>query len=222
LEGSPNVEFRATGNTYVKIWKVKFNKFINEPKYIFSRRWSTRRRAFINGVHNDVSRALRFEEEHLFETFYHGMIIRLPNSTIVASMELGQDVTTEIWPSGELDEEGREQIVESLLVNVPKIEIKIGNQGLPNVVQGYDILNNRGTKVGHVNIRRQLDERKDEPKHALSRARYEIQGCPWVVAWQILRGTYVFRVPIRRNQRTSSPWIYCVEGTIELCRRDEL
>jgi hypothetical protein len=142
FEESPNAELRATGNAYVKIWKVKTNKFINEFKDLFLWRWDTRRnRTFIDGVHNDVSRALRFEGEHFFETIYHSTIIRLPNSTIISRVELGQDVTTRIRPSGELEEEGGEQIAEFLLVDVPKIEIKIGNRGPPSIVRGSYILN---------------------------------------------------------------------------------
>jgi len=126
----------------MKIWEVKTNKFIDKFKYLFLRRWNTRRnQAFIDGVHNDVGRALRLEGEHFFETFYHSAIIRLPNSTIMGRVELEQDITTRIRPSRELEEEGREQIAEFLLVDVPKIEIKIGNQGPPSIMRGHNILN---------------------------------------------------------------------------------
>jgi hypothetical protein len=59
-------------------------------------------------------------------------------------IQSGEGVTTGIGSSGELDEEGREQIVEILLVDVPEVEIEIGHRGLPIIVQGHDILNDRG------------------------------------------------------------------------------
>jgi hypothetical protein len=41
FEDYPDIELRATGDTYVDIWKVKANKFIDEIKHLFSWRWDT-------------------------------------------------------------------------------------------------------------------------------------------------------------------------------------
>ena len=40
--------------------------------------------------------------------------------------KLGEDAAVSIRPSGELNEKGRKQVLEFLLVDVLKIEIKIG------------------------------------------------------------------------------------------------
>ena len=34
-----------------------------------------------------------------------------------------------------------------LLFNVPKVEIKVGQRGLPGIAQGHDILYDRGTEI---------------------------------------------------------------------------
>lgn len=89
----------------MKIWELKVNKFIDELKDLFPRRWNTRNsRAFIECIQNDVSRALLLVSEHFFETFYHSVITRLPHSTVVCRIELGEYITTGIGPRGKLDE----------------------------------------------------------------------------------------------------------------------
>ena len=52
---------------------------------------------------------------------------------------MGQDVTTGIGPSGELDEKGRKEVLEFLFVDIPEVEIEIGHRGPPGVVQSHDI-----------------------------------------------------------------------------------
>jgi len=42
-----------------------------------------------------------------------------------------------------LDEEGRKEVLEFLLVDIPEVEIEICDRGPPGVVQGYDILYDR-------------------------------------------------------------------------------
>ena len=55
-------------------------------------------------------------------------------------METGQGVATGIGPSRELNKEGRKEVLEFLLVDIPEVEIEIGHRGHPGVIQGYDIL----------------------------------------------------------------------------------
>jgi len=45
-----------------------------------------------------------------------------------------------------LDDERGKQIVKFLFVDVPEVEIKIGHRGRPSIVQGHDILYDRGTE----------------------------------------------------------------------------
>jgi len=59
---------------------------------------------------------------------------------------MGQCVATGIGPSGELDEEGRKEVLEFLLVDIPEVEIEIGHQGPPGVFQGYNVLYDRGAE----------------------------------------------------------------------------
>jgi len=61
-------------------------------------------------------------------------------------METGQGVTTGIGPSGELYEEGREEVLEFLFVDIPEVEIEICHRGHPGVFQGHNILYDRGAE----------------------------------------------------------------------------
>jgi len=62
-------------------------------------------------------------------------------------IELRKYIAIRIGPSRELDEERREYIVKFLLINVPEVEIEVGQRGFPSIAQGYDILYDRGTKM---------------------------------------------------------------------------
>jgi hypothetical protein len=68
----------------MEIWEVKVNEFIDKLKDLFPRRWNTRSiRTLVEGVQNNVCRAILLEGEHFFQAFYHGAITRRPYSTIV-------------------------------------------------------------------------------------------------------------------------------------------
>jgi hypothetical protein len=74
----------------VDISNVETNKFIDEIENLFSRRSDTRpERTLVDCVQDDIGGALFIEGEHLFETMYHIMIIRFPNSTVVRRIETG-------------------------------------------------------------------------------------------------------------------------------------
>ena len=60
-------------------------------------------------------------------------------------IELGEFVTTGIGPRRDLDEERGKNVAKSLLVKVSEVEIEIGHRGPPSIMQGHDILYNRGT-----------------------------------------------------------------------------
>jgi len=119
----------------VKIWEVTADKLSHERKDLFSWRWDARcDRTFIECIHNDVSRAMCVEGEHRFEAFNHGTVIGFCYPTTMQSIELGEYVTTGIGLSGKLNEEGRQQVMESLLVNIPEVKIEISDRGHPSVV----------------------------------------------------------------------------------------
>jgi hypothetical protein len=59
---------------------------------------------------------------------------------------LGEDVTAGIRSSGKLNEKGRKQVLEFLLVDVLEIEIEIGHRGPPSIVQGHNFLHDRGAE----------------------------------------------------------------------------
>ena len=56
---------------------------------------------------------------------------------IVCRIEVGEYVMVGIEPSGKLDE----QVLMSLIIDVPEIKVKIDHQDLPRIMQGCDILN---------------------------------------------------------------------------------
>ena len=125
----------------MQIWEAKANECTHKTKDLFSWRWDVRRNwGLIERVQNNVRRALCFEDKHFFETFYHSLIARFRYSTIVRRIESGKYVATGIGPSRKLDEERRKQVVKLLFIDVPKVEIKIGQGGTSSVAQDYDIL----------------------------------------------------------------------------------
>ena len=62
-------------------------------------------------------------------------------------IELGEYIATRIGPSRKLDEERWKQVVKFLLIDVPEVEIKVGQRGPPSIAQGYDILYDRGAEL---------------------------------------------------------------------------
>jgi len=59
----------------------------------------------------------------------------------------GRGITTGIGQSGELDEEGRKEVLEFLFVDIPEVEIEISHRGCPGVVQGHNILYDGGAEI---------------------------------------------------------------------------
>ena len=57
-------------------------------------------------------------------------------------MEVGEFVTAGIGPRRELDEERGKNVRKLLFIDVPEIEIKIGQRGTPSIAQGHDVLYN--------------------------------------------------------------------------------
>jgi hypothetical protein len=112
----------------MEIMEMKVNKFIEKLKNFFSRRWNTRcNRAFVEGVNDDVSMAVRLHSEHFFEAFHHGTITRLPYSAIVCRVELVKSITTGIGASRKLNEERRKQVLQFLFIDIPEVEIKVSD-----------------------------------------------------------------------------------------------
>jgi hypothetical protein len=61
-------------------------------------------------------------------------------------MESGEYVTTGIGSSRKLNEKRGKQVVKSLFVDVPEVEIKVSHRGGPGIAQGHDVLYDRGTE----------------------------------------------------------------------------
>jgi len=131
----------------VEIWKLKANEFTHKLEDLFSRRWNGGcLQTLVEGIQDNVCGPLRIEGEHFFEAFYHGVIVGFLCSTTMYRIELGEYVTTGIGPSRKLDEERRKQVVKTLFIDVPEVEIKVGHRGPPSTAQGHDVLYDRRTK----------------------------------------------------------------------------
>ena len=55
-------------------------------------------------------------------------------------LEQGEYVTTRVGPSSKLDEKGGKQVVKSLFIDIPEVEIKVGHRGRPSIARGHDVL----------------------------------------------------------------------------------
>jgi hypothetical protein len=59
LEDISYVEFRATSDTYMKVWNVKLDELLHKPKNTVARRWNPRDvGTLIKGVYYQVDWAL--------------------------------------------------------------------------------------------------------------------------------------------------------------------
>ena len=145
LKGRLDIDLRATCNAYVQIRKVETNQFIDKLKDLFPGRWNARVvGALVESVQNDVSRTLRRESEHCFETFCHSVVTGLLNTTVMVRIEAGKCIATRIRASRKLNEERRENVAKSLLIGVSEVEIEICNGGISGVAQLHDILDDCG------------------------------------------------------------------------------
>ena len=55
-------------------------------------------------------------------------------------IEPGEYVTTGVGLSRKLDEESGKQVLKSLLIDIPEVEIEVGHRGRPSVAQSDDVL----------------------------------------------------------------------------------
>ena len=53
----------------------------------------------------------------------------------------------DMGPSRKLNEERWKQVVKFLLIDVPEVEIEVGQRSLTGIAQEYDILYDRGTRI---------------------------------------------------------------------------
>ena len=146
-EDSLNVWLRSTRNTYMEMWELKANEFIHKVEDLFSRWWNGGcLRTLVESIQDYIHRPLSVEDEHLFEAFYHSAIAGFVGSSIVCRIESGEYVTTGIGPSRKLDEEGGKQVMDSLFIDVPEVEIKVGHRSRSSIAQGHDVLYDRRTE----------------------------------------------------------------------------
>jgi hypothetical protein len=80
--GIPYIDFRAACNAYVKVWKAKIDKLLQELKD------AGRVRRLIEGVHDEVDGTLIRKCEHLFQAFCQDAVTGSFPSTIVNRIKL--------------------------------------------------------------------------------------------------------------------------------------
>jgi hypothetical protein len=93
---------------------------------LFPWRWQSRRvRAFIEGVNDKVNRLLIWECEHILEASYQFIFTGLLCAASAFEIKVVEYVTMTMRLLGKLSKEGREQVTTVLLVDIPKIKVKI-------------------------------------------------------------------------------------------------
>jgi hypothetical protein len=88
LKEIPYVKLRATCDTNTKVWNMKVSEFLQELKYPIPRWWNLGGvGAFIKGVHYQVDRMAISDCEHLYQTPFQRVIIRLLCAIVVIGIK---------------------------------------------------------------------------------------------------------------------------------------
>jgi hypothetical protein len=103
------IGFWATRDAYMKMWKTKFDKFLDKFQYPLAWRWNSRDVGrFIECVNDQIDRWLIRERKHLFQGFGQNGITGLCLALVMSEIKLREDVTTGIGGSRKLGEKGEE------------------------------------------------------------------------------------------------------------------
>jgi hypothetical protein len=63
----------------------------------------------------------------------------------MSRIKLGWNVASKARASRKLGEKGRDQVVQALLVGIPKVKIKISHRSFSGLAQGFNVLDDCGT-----------------------------------------------------------------------------
>jgi hypothetical protein len=120
----------------------KLDELLHEVEDPFPWRWQPRRvRGFIESVNDDVNRLLVREREHILQALYQFIFTGLLCAALLFEIKFIEYVTMTMGLIGKLNNERREQVTTILLVDVPKIEVKVSHGSQSIVSKGNDILN---------------------------------------------------------------------------------
>ena len=128
LYNSPDVDFRPTGETYVKMWEGKFDQLLHEIEYDLPRRWHPKSVwAFIQRVHDDIRWAVIGQCERLLEALNQDVISGLVRAVVVSHVCAVKYIAANIGASRELRKKGKDQVSAVLFISIPEVEVIVSH-----------------------------------------------------------------------------------------------
>ena len=125
---SQDVDFGATGDTYVKILERKFDKLLHEIEYHFPGGWHTKSvGTFIQRVHNDVGWVVIGQYECLLEALYQDVTSRLVRAVVMIHVYAVEYIAAKIGASRELGKKGKDQVSTILFIGIPEVEVIVSH-----------------------------------------------------------------------------------------------
>ena len=144
FQNSTDVDFRATGHTYVKMWEGEFDKLLHEIENDFPWRGHSKSvLTFVKRVHNDVGWAVIGQCECLFEALYQDIIGGFVRAVVMSHVYAVEDIATKIRASRELGKKGKEQVSEILFLSIPEVEVIVSHGSESSITRSHDILDDR-------------------------------------------------------------------------------
>jgi hypothetical protein len=157
----------------MKIRGGKLDELLHEAEDLFPWRWHPRRiRGFIESVNDNINRLLVQEREHVFQALYQFIFTGLLCAALVFEIKAIEYVTMTMRLIGKLSNERKEQVTTVLLVDVPKIKVKVSHGSQTIVAKGSDFLNDRRANPLVSNLSLMVFD-SDKPEYALPGARYK-------------------------------------------------
>jgi hypothetical protein len=88
LDDISYVDFRATCDTYMKIWQMKVSELLHKLKDLVARRWNPRNvGTFIKSIHYYIDGMLIWQCEHLFQAPCQSVITGLSRAVVVIGIK---------------------------------------------------------------------------------------------------------------------------------------
>jgi hypothetical protein len=117
----------------MKIWKIQFNEFFDQLQDLLTSGQSPREiGAFIEGIDDDINWRLPWKTQHVHHTVFELVNIGLSYVARVIQIYLGENTETSIRIGRKLRDEGGEETIAILLLDISKIEIIVGHRGQPS------------------------------------------------------------------------------------------
>ena len=130
LQSSSDVDFGATRDAYMKIWKGKLDKLLHETQDQVPRRWHPKSiGTLVDRVHDNVDWPVIGGRERLLQVLTQHVIGGLVCAVVMSLVCAVEYITTKIGASRKLRKKGKEQVSAILFLSVLEVKVVICHDG---------------------------------------------------------------------------------------------